>query len=345
MALTVGEYLYKRLSPKTKEVKMNVSNMEVLHAQVAKQDTSSSQLLQIEASLDMDTQVMSIYWYNIDDDGARAEEAYASATVTFEDSAAWQTEWNRVAHLVEGRIESLQRMATEGTANKLNKNMAYTLFKNVVDYTDKYRGMQTVTLNDFEAYADVTLVKETHGTWHTPPHWMDPAFHLAGFILNGSDASNTKDYFYVTPGWDSLRLAKPLAAGERYRSYVKMFPTGEDNMFAGDIYLLQGSTIVGMMSQIKFRRVPRLLMDHFFSAPDAGKASAKDSKPKDTKPKDTKPAAVPQKKSPPKPAPMPAATPKLMVEMSQPKRKIETPVATPIEKEPLAVMQIGRAHV
>lgn len=36
-------------------------------------------------------------------------------------------------------------------------------------------------------------------------------------------------------------------------------------MYAGDVYILQDQRIVGMVGQIRFRRVPRLLMDRFFS--------------------------------------------------------------------------------
>lgn len=176
LALTVGEYLYKRMLPKTKQVCMNVTDMEVLHAQVARKGTNSAQLVQLEARLDLFAQAMTMHWYNISEDGIRSEDFSASATVRFEDPAVWQTEWGRVTHLVKGRIEALSRMVAEGAANKLSKNMAYTMFKNVVDYADRYRGMQSVVLNEYEAYADIKLVPERHGAWHTPPHWVDSVF-------------------------------------------------------------------------------------------------------------------------------------------------------------------------
>ena len=265
MALTLGEYVYKRMLPKVKDVHMNVTNMEVLHAQVAQKVTTSAQLLQTEAEIDLSKQCTSIRWYNIIDDGSRATEAFASATVRYEDPAAWRAEWDRVGHLVLGRMAELHRMAARGDANKLSRNMAYTLFKNVVDYADKYRGMQSVVLHDYEACADITLVPERHGTWHTPPHWIDSVSHLAGLVMNGSDASNTRDFFYVTPGCDSFRLARPLVGGARYRAYVKMFPCPiEPHMRAGDVYIFQDDEVVGMVEQIKFRRVPRVLIDQFF---------------------------------------------------------------------------------
>lgn len=39
-------------------------------------------------------------------------------------------------------------MVAAGKACRLSKSMAYTLCKNVKDYADKYRGMDSVALND-----------------------------------------------------------------------------------------------------------------------------------------------------------------------------------------------------
>lgn len=246
---------------------MNVHNLEVFHAQIAHKDRSIAQLLQMEANIDLAEKETKIQFYNVDNKGVRSESPYATVTVRYESLETWQAEWKRVNHLVIGRIETLDGMAAVGTANKVSRNMAYTLFKNVVDYADKYRGMQSVTLHEHEAYSDISLDPVQHGTWNTPPHWIDSVFHLGGFVMNGSDASNTNEFFYVTPGWGSARLARPLTPGKGYRSYVKMSPMDEANMYSGDVYVLQDGEIIGMMGQMKFRQIPRLLMDRFFSAP------------------------------------------------------------------------------
>lgn len=256
---------------------MNVCDLEVLHAQVASKVKGSSQPLALEAHLDLDTQYMSLAWYNVSaETGERAPEWFASAGVRFENPEAWSAEWNRSAHLLLGRIETLQRLAANGEANRISKRLAYTLFKNVVDYSDWYRGIDNVIMHEYEAVANVTLIPDRHGSWHTPPHWIDSVCHLAGLIMNGSDASNTQDFFYVTPGSDSFRLLKPLEPGAKYTSYVRMFPLPIEagNMHAGDVYILQDGVIVGVLSQIRFRRVPRLLMSRFFSPPGAEDAGS-----------------------------------------------------------------------
>lgn len=180
-----------------------------------------------------------------------------------------------MTHLVQGRIEALERLAEVGIANRFSHNMAYLLFaSSLVDYAPKYRGMQSVVMHGLEAFADVTITTEKGGVWTVAPYFIDSVAHLAGFVMNVSDANDTKNNFCVTPGWGSMRFARPLVAGGRYRSYVKMIPTTEDpSVFLGDVYVLQDSAIIGMVGAIKFRRYPRLLLNRFFSAPDEGAVS------------------------------------------------------------------------
>ncbi|PHH90411.1 hypothetical protein CDD83_3785 [Cordyceps sp. RAO-2017] len=271
MAFTVGDHLYRRLVPHAKDVAMNLADVEVLHAQVASKTKGRPQLLTVEARLDLFSRSMSLSWFSVDTKTrARAAEAFATGLVRFEDADAWRGEWKRLAHLILARIRALQQMADRGSASRLSRRMVYALFARLVDYADHYRGMHSVVLNGHEAVADVTLSPELRGTWHTPPQWIDSVSHLAGFVMNGGDAFDIHNYFYVTPGCESFRLAEPLEPGARYRSYVSMQPLPEaeaGNMFAGDVYILRGDTIIGMVGQIRFRRIPRLLMDRFFSAP------------------------------------------------------------------------------
>lgn len=56
------------------------------------------------------------------------------------------------------------------------------------------------------ACADVTLSTEKGGTW-TVPYFIDSVAHLAGLIMNVSDAMDTKANFCVTPGRGSMRFA------------------------------------------------------------------------------------------------------------------------------------------
>lgn len=261
---------------------MDIMNLAVTSALIAqKGSTTKPQLIQVTASTsDIDSGILDLTWQNVDSDG-EALESFATASIVFGDADQWLASWSPMSHLVCHRIESLESLAAQGQANRLSRSMAYGLFaKNLVDYADKYRGMQSVVLNDLEAFAEVTLSeKKDGGEFTVPPYFIDSVAHLAGFIMNCSDALDTNNNYCVTSGWESMRFAEPLVAGSRYRSYVKMIPTKKDPaVYLGDVYILRAedNAIVGMVGGIHFRSFPRILLNRFFSPPtatDAGKTA------------------------------------------------------------------------
>ncbi|KAL8792417.1 MAG: hypothetical protein Q9195_005031 [Heterodermia aff. obscurata] len=317
ISYTLGEYLYKKLKPKSKEVHMDIARLEVLKGLVANSKPDVPQLIQVSVTTtDIHSNIAQLEWYNVHANGS-AKELFASATLVYGNPAEWLDSWIPMTHLVQGRIQELERMAELGSANRFNHNMAYLLFgNNLVDYANKYRGMHSVVLHDLEAFAEVVLSTEKGGTWTVPPYFIDSVAHLAGFVMNVSDTQNTKDNFCVTPGWKSMRFAKPLIAGAKYRSYVKMIPTAEDpSIYFGDVYILQQDVIIGLVGGIQFRRYPRILLNRFFSAPDDPKAppvaAAAPSKPVvPAKPEAAHVASIPTiaPVAPPTPAPSPPPT-------------------------------------
>lgn len=253
---------------------MNIASLEVFKGLVANKSMDKPQLIQVSlATADIRLNMAELKWYTVHANGT-IDEPFARATLFYGDPAEWLVSWVPATHLVQSRIEDLERLAELGIANRFTNNMAYLLFaKNLVDYATKYRGMQSVVLHGMEAFADVMLSTEKSGSWTVPPYFIDSVAHLAGFIMNVSDAIDTNQNFCVTPGWQSMRFAKPLIAGEKYRSYVKMIPTVADpSVYLGDVYVLQNNKIIGMVGGIQFRRYPRILLSRFFSAPDDFKA-------------------------------------------------------------------------
>ncbi|TDZ24896.1 Non-reducing polyketide synthase nscA [Colletotrichum orbiculare MAFF 240422] len=98
---------------------------------VANEDPRKPQLIQIRAEANMAERRAVMRLHNVASD------------------AGLPGEWNRVAHLVTGRIADLARRAASGeepAANRLSRGMACELFRNVVDYTEEYCGMRSVVL-------------------------------------------------------------------------------------------------------------------------------------------------------------------------------------------------------
>ncbi|KAJ5952332.1 uncharacterized protein N7479_010745 [Penicillium vulpinum] len=343
IAWTLGKYLVDNLKPKSKDVvDMDITNLVVREGIVAQKNTSVPQLLQITITTeDINAGTAYLEWHNIAGDGSLADEVpIVTAQLVFGNAVNWLASWVPATHLIQGRIEALERLADEGVANRFSHNMAYLLFgKNLVDYADKYRGMQSVVLNGLEAFADVTIKTDKGGVWTVPPFFVDSVCHLGGFVMNVSDAIDTANNFCVTPGWSSFRMSRPLVAGGKYRSYVKMIPTTEDpSVYLGDVYVLQDGEIVGVMQGMKFRRYPRVLLSRFFSAVDvknntSGTAVTQSQAPAVIKnvptvttiPVVTKPAK--QDPAPPAPVPTPAPAAK----------PVETASVAPVDSDSTAV--------
>ena len=258
---------------------MNVANLVVSKGLIAQNNDKTPQMIQVTVTTaDIHSGIIDLTWQNVDNDG-NVHEPFATANIFYGDASEWLSSWCSIAHFVHGRIETLERLAAEGKANRFSRNMAYTLFaSNLVDYAEKYRGMQSVVMHELEGFADVQLTTKESGVWTVPPYFIDSLAHLAGFIMNCSDAVDTQNNYCVTPGWNSMRFAKPLGPGAKYRSYVKMIPTAEDpTIYFGDVYIMQDNAIVGKVGGIQFRRYPRILLSRFFSPPD--KMAAIESKP------------------------------------------------------------------
>lgn len=276
--MTLGKYLVEQLKPKgisdNSVADMNIVDLVVREGLVAQKNTKVPQLIQVSiATTDISTGVAHLEWHSVTNDGCSLvdDEPIITARIIYGNSEDWLSSWSPTLHFVQSRIEALSRLADEGVANRLSHKMAYMLFaKNLVDYADKYRGMQSVVMHGLEAYAEVTIkASDMSGVWTVPPFFIDSVCHLGGFVMNVSDALDTKNNFCVTPGWGSLRLARPLVAGGKYRSYVKMIPTAQDaSVYLGDVYILREDEIIGVMQAMKFRSYPRVLLNRFFSPAD-----------------------------------------------------------------------------
>ncbi|KAL2818704.1 hypothetical protein BDW59DRAFT_175058 [Aspergillus cavernicola] len=268
IAFTLAKYLYSRFHPGCVPGGMSITDLHYKESLVAYKDPSRQLWIQVEAVADLATGAVHLDWAKVDEKG-NAGSSFLSAVVKYGRNESWLDEWVSRAHLVTSRINVLEGLAVEGVADRLSRDTAYNLFAKLVDYAEEYRGMRSVILNDLEAMADIVLTNRTNGTSTVPPEHIESVVHLAGFILNGGHTLNQRENFFVTPGWKSMRFARPLLPGGRYRSYVKMQPLPEPGYYAGDVYILQNEEIIGLVEDITFRKFPRSLLNHLFSAPSS----------------------------------------------------------------------------
>ncbi|KFZ18301.1 hypothetical protein V501_01293 [Pseudogymnoascus sp. VKM F-4519 (FW-2642)] len=259
MAMTVCEYGYKLVRPDVENIGINVASMEVIKPLIARPD-GASQILKLTAYIDASRSSAKLI-FSSGSDKARVDHAHC--VVSFGDCAAWLSEWERVAYLIQHRVDWLKNAEKNGKASKIGRGLAYKLFSALVDYDAKYRGMEEVILcsENMEATSHISFqTKPTDGTFVCSPYWIDSVAHISGFIVNGSDAVDSGNQVYVSHGWDSLRIAEPFSAEKTYRSYVKMQPAG-GKMLAGDVYVFDGSRIVAVVGGLKFQCILRTVLN------------------------------------------------------------------------------------
>lgn len=255
MALTIVRYMLQANNMPADDIGLNCANMKVDRSLIASPD-STSQLLRVSASADWSRCEVSLALFSVNVESQKiADHAICTVKVTQAPAALWLQDWNRLAHLIQGRISSLQKSVDEGDSHKLKRGLTYKLFSSFVEYANAYQGMQVVILNTegFEATARVVFQTGDDGfSWN--PCWIDSLGHIAGFIMNGNENIHTKDHVFVNHGWSGMRCAKKIEYDKTYQTYNKMLPQDEKgNVYVGDTYILENGIIVAIFEGVKVR--------------------------------------------------------------------------------------------
>ncbi|KAH3903772.1 non-reducing polyketide synthase PKS19-like protein [Parastagonospora nodorum] len=262
MAFTLAKRVSDKSFASAVSFGINVADFEYHEPVVKLINTSEPQPILVSAEADLEKMEVHVKWFN-----PAKEIWYCHATVFYEDPSSWLSTWSRSTKLITSRIDALNDMAVTGKASKLTTDLAYSLFGKLVGYSKLYQTMQSVILNEDEAMAEVQFPEDTGGSWTVPPHFIDGLISLSGFILNGGTHFDNTNNFFITPSWKSMRFARPLTPGGRYTAYVRMVPS-DNHSFVGDVYVLQGSEIVGVVEAILFLQWPRVMLNRFFRPAD-----------------------------------------------------------------------------
>lgn len=314
MALTVADYMWKQMRPGTETPGYNVCNMEVPKPLIAQiPQPAEGQHVQLEANADLDNGIINLKFRSVKPNGQKIQD-HANCVVRLEDKAAWMDEWSRYNYMVQAQMELLQQKTLTGGAHKVQRGMAYKLFKALVNYDEKYRAMAEVVLASGQTEASAQLdfpTKPEDGDFYCAPYHIDGSCHISGFIVNASDLLDSEQNVYVSHGWGAMKFSRPLTAGMKLRNYVRMQPQ-PNNVSKGDVYIMDGDQIIAVCEGIKFQQIPRRVLNTFLppakgSAPAAAPKAAAAPAPVARAPT---PAPVKLAAAPVKAAPAPAAAPK-----------------------------------
>lgn len=209
-----------------------------------------SQLLRVSASGDWSADVVSFAFYSADSQGNKLAD-HATCEVKISQNQTWLQDWIRRSYLIKSRIKSLHKGVDEGESHKMKRGMVYKLFSAIVDYDSTYRGMDEVVLDsdELEATARVSFQVEDEGFYFNP-RWIDSLGHIAGFIMNGNDNTQSKTQVFINHGWEGMRCAVKFEKGKTYQTYNKM-QVESGTVYIGDTYVLEDDNVVAILEGVK----------------------------------------------------------------------------------------------
>ncbi|KAF3760531.1 hypothetical protein M406DRAFT_334164 [Cryphonectria parasitica EP155] len=328
MAMTVADYAYRLVRPNADKLGCNVGHMEVPKTLIF-DDTLERHILRLKVTADVATDKADCSWYTIE--GARKTE-HAICQVSYGNTDEWASEFERADYLIKGRIDALRAAEKAGKASKIGRGLAYKLFAALVDYDRRYRGMEEVILNSETCEATAKVVFQTSekdGSYHFSPFWIDSLCHISGFIINGTDAVDSRQQVFISHGWGSMRFIETPVSGKAYQTYIRMQPVKGTKIMTGDAYVFDDDRLIGITGDIRFQSIPRKVLNMLL--PPRGAAAAATAA---TTAQDTRAPVAPADKTQSKSAHVKATKHKKMLtssNLSQVDKKLTSMVAQVME--------------
>jgi len=278
MAITVTKHIWDRVRRDEILPGLNVCDMHVdkpLKAQ--NPQVGEGQWLEMQATAEDldDIGVVRCSFSHVSPQGVKIDDL-ARCVVRLENEDLWRAEWSTYTSLIMAQVGRLQaRALKEGTGQvrTIQRRQVYELFKTFVEYDGDYQAMSEVIIDkaELEATAHLDILTKSKGEL-SGPYYLDGSCHLSGFICNASD-EDIKGNAYISHGWDAAKISSDFRPGNGrdLRSYARMRAEGKD-ILGGTVFVIQGSEIVGTWEGVRFKRIPRRVLNVFLPPPKpAGK--------------------------------------------------------------------------
>ena len=278
MAITVTKHIWAKVRQGERLPGLNVCEMHVdkpLKAQ--NPQVGEGQWLEMKVTAEdlNGAGIIHCSFSHVSPQGVKIDDL-AHCIVRLEDESLWRDEWSTYAPTILSQIEILQARALKestGQIRTIRRRQAYELFKTFVEYDGDYQAMSEIIIDkaELEATALLDIMAKEEGEL-SGPYYLDGSCHLSGFICNASD-EDTKKNAYISHGWDAAKISSDFQPGngKELRSYVRMRAEGKD-VLGGTVFVIQGSEIVGTWEGVRFKRIPRRVLNVFLPPPKlAGK--------------------------------------------------------------------------
>ena len=251
MALTIGDYLVERYRPRLKGKLIDIADMVLESALVAKADIS--QLMRVSGTIDWSQRSVFCEFFSVDATG-KTTKKHAKCTILYEEQAVGAVAdllHSKVAGL-ESRIEKLYGGLRDGTTYRFSKSMAYKMVQSLAQFDPSYQAVTEIVLdsNELESTSQVNFANcDSTGKFHTNPAYINALSETGGFVMNCNDKADLERDIFVNHGWKSFCMYEKLSPSKSYRTHVKM-QEAEDKMWKGDVIILHEDKIVARFGAV-----------------------------------------------------------------------------------------------
>ena len=251
IALQIGRYLVERYHPELHGCQLDVADMTIRKALVAKPEGTHP--LQTTAEVDWAKKEARCRFATFDAKG-KPSVVHAQSVVRFCDETLRKSLQSNLAD-TNRRIENLRASLESRTAERFNRTMVYKMIRPLAQFHKDYKTLYEVILNSqtLEATSKVDLKDVcAGGNYHTHPGYIDGLTQSGGFIMNCNDTNDLDVEVFVNHGWGSFQMFEAIDPNVIYTTYIKM-SEDKDRMFRGDLLVLSEKGIAASYQGICVR--------------------------------------------------------------------------------------------
>ncbi|EFQ36810.1 beta-ketoacyl synthase domain-containing protein [Colletotrichum graminicola M1.001] len=272
MALTLGKYLLDKYQPQTRHRLVDVSDMTISKALILRAG-AAEQLLQAHADVDWKTMSAQVKFMSFNNKGKLQE--HSRCTLVFKDGNL-QEKLQKDLDKVQQKLKALRDGIAQGTTARFNTAMVYRAIRPLARFHNDYRAIDEIVLNSNTLEASSVLsygAVKRGGHFHTHPAIIDSLTQSCGFTMNCNDSSDLDVDVFMNHGWGSFQIFEPIDFEKSYTTYTHM-QAGQNNLWYGDVVVLDGHKVVAFFGKIAIQCVSRRVLKVILSMESGQKSNA-----------------------------------------------------------------------
>ncbi|KAA8641742.1 uncharacterized protein ATNIH1004_010681 [Aspergillus tanneri] len=281
IALTVGKYLLQRYHPEMEDCLIDVSNMTVMKALIAKLE--GPQPLRTFVTVDWAAKRAKGRFCSFDNKGQATVE-HANCEIYFTDRSRLE-QLEQTAYEKKARMASMRKDLENGPTQRLRlgqwlgpinlpTSRSWVILPRLptAETPGEYRKARRTEFevvmdsNTFECASRVSFKGvETQGTFHTHPAYLDGLTQAGGFVMNCNHNNDLDVEVFVDHGWESLQVYETLSKEQTYSTFCQMSER-DQRKYQGDVTVFDESwRVLASYKGIVFQGVPRRVLRFFLT--------------------------------------------------------------------------------